>query len=50
MEKPGGKETLTELTLEPVGLPNLVDSHYWGGANFPQDVGQNPCFFWPEIR
>ena len=48
-EKPGGKGTLTELTLEPIGLPNLVDSDHWGAANFLQDVGQDLCFFWPEI-
>lgn len=41
--------TLTELTLEPIGLPDLVDSDHWGAANFLQDVGQDLCFFWPEI-
>jgi len=49
MGKPGGKGTLTELTLEPIGLPNLVDSDHWGATNFLQDVGQDFCFFWPEI-
>lgn len=49
MEKTGGKGTLTEFTLEPIGLPNLVDSDHWGAANFLQDVGQDLCFFWPEI-
>lgn len=38
-EKPGGKGKLTELTLEPIGLPNLVDSDHGGAANFLQDVG-----------
>lgn len=48
MEKPG-KGTLTELTLEPIGLPNLVDSDHWGAANFLEDVGQDLLFFCPEI-
>lgn len=49
MQKPAGKGTLTELTLEPIGLPNLVDLHHWGAANFLEDVGQDLLFFCPEI-
>lgn len=48
MQKPGGKGTLTELTLEPIGLPNLVDSDHWGAANFLEDIGQDLLFFCPE--
>lgn len=48
-EKLGGKGTLTELTLEPIGLPNPIDLDHWGVANLLQDVGQDLCFFWPEI-
>lgn len=50
MEKPGGKGTLTELTLEPIGLPNLVDLDHWGAANSLQDVGQDLFFFWSEMK
>jgi len=38
---------LTEFTLEPIMLPNLVDSHHRCIANFIQDVWQDFRGLWP---